>query len=92
MFAGLHQVSTPAALEVDKPQSMNLLCDVDACYITVSGLIGSVSVEDIVAYFQSARCGGGTVTEVVYMDQRKSVALVGISGLELTCELIMISL
>ena len=55
-------------------------------YITVSGLPSSITVEDIVAYFQSARCGGGTVTKVVYLDKEKSVIIVGFSDIALTCE------
>ena len=53
-----------------------------ANHIIVSGLADSISVEDIVAYFQSAWCGGGTVTEVVYLNSKKSLALVGISGID----------
>ena len=75
----------PVLLDVDEHQCVSKT--LSPSYITVSGLTDSISVEDIVAYFQSARCGGGTVTEVVYVDQRKSVALVGINGLELNCEL-----
>ena len=52
-------------------------------YIMVSGLTDSISTEDIVAHFQTARCGGGTVTEVTHMEQSKDRALVGISGIEL---------
>ena len=56
-------------------------------YIIVSGLDDSISTEDIVAHFQTARCGGGTVTEVIHLEQNKARALVGISGIELNCEL-----
>ena len=59
----------------------------ETSYIAVTGLTQCMSVEDIVAYFQSARCGGGTVTKLAYVDQSKSVAFVGISGLKLNCEL-----
>ena len=55
-------------------------------YIIVSSLANSISTEDIVAHFQTARCGGGTVTEVIYLEQSKARALVGISGIELNCE------
>ena len=56
-------------------------------YITVSGLTDSISTEDLVAHFQTARCGGGTVTEVIHLEQSKARALVGITGIELNCEL-----
>ena len=55
-------------------------------YITVSGLNDSISTDDIVAHFQTAQCGGGTVTEVIYLGQSRSKALVGISGIELDCK------
>ena len=60
--------------------------DRNPSYIIVSGLTDSISTEDIVAHFQTARCGGGTVTDVTYMEQSKAKALVGISGIELDCE------
>ena len=63
--------------------------DCNPSYITVSGLTNSISTEDLVAYFQTARCGGGTVTEVIYLEQSKDRALVGISGTELNCEFII---
>ena len=56
-------------------------------YIIVSGLNDSISTDDIVAHFQTARCGGGTVTEVIHLEKNKARALVGISGIELNCEL-----
>ena len=60
--------------------------DRNPSYIIVSGLTDSISTEDIVAHFQTARCGGGTVKEVTYMEQNKGEALVGITGIELDCE------
>ena len=59
--------------------------DRNPSYIIVSCLVNSISTEDIVAYFQTARCGEGTVTEVINLGQSK--ALVGISGIELNCKL-----
>ena len=56
-------------------------------YIIVSGLSNSTSTKDIIAHFQTARCGGGTVTEVIYLGQSKSRALVGISGKQPKCKL-----
>jgi O-acetyl-ADP-ribose deacetylase (regulator of RNase III) len=70
----------PVLLDVDEHQCVSKT--LSPSYITVSGLTDSISVEDIVAYFQSARCGGGTVTEVVYLNSKKSLALVGISGID----------
>ena len=58
-------------------------------YIMVSGLTDSISTEDIVAHFQTARCGGGTVTEVTHMGQSKDRAFVGISGIELNRKFVM---
>ena len=63
--------------------------DCISSYIMVSGLTDSISTEDIVAHFQTARCGGGTVTEVIYMEQDKARALVGITGIELNCKFIV---
>ena len=58
-------------------------------YIKVTGLSEAISTEDIVAHFQTARCGGGTVTEVIHLEQSKASALVGISGIELNREFII---
>ena len=58
----------------------------DSHYIIVSGLPSSISIEKLVAYFQSARCGGGRVTKVVYLDTKKSMIIVGFSDIALTCE------
>ena len=58
-------------------------------YIMVGGLTDSISTEDIVAHFQTARCGGGTVTEVIHLEQDKARTLVGISGIELKGEFIL---
>ena len=63
--------------------------DCNPSYIIVSGLTDSISTEDLIAYFQTARCGGGTVTEVIYLEQSKASALVGISGIKLNCEFII---
>ena len=63
--------------------------DRNPSYITVSGLTDTISTEDIVAHFQTARCGGGTVTEVIHLEQNKARAVVGISGIELNCEFIL---
>ena len=60
--------------------------DGNPSYIIVNGLTYSISTKDIVAHFQTARCGGGTVMEVIYLGQNKTSALVGISGIELNCE------
>ena len=57
--------------------------DRNPSYIIVSSLADSISAEDLVAHFQTAQCGGGTVTEVIYLEQSKARALVGISGIEL---------
>jgi hypothetical protein len=72
-----------------KEQDSQEVCD-SHCII-VSGLPSSIAVEklvaeDIVAYFQSARCGGGRVTQVVYLDKEKSMIIVGFSDIALTCE------
>jgi O-acetyl-ADP-ribose deacetylase (regulator of RNase III) len=71
----------PVLLDVDEHQCVSKT--LSPSYITVSGLTDSISVEDIVAYFQSARCGGGSVVKVVYQDHSKTQALVGIGKVEL---------
>ena len=58
-------------------------------YIIVSGLNDSISTENVVAHFQTARCGGGTVTEVIHLEQNKASVLVGITGIELNCEFVI---
>ena len=60
--------------------------DQNPSYFIVSGITDSISTEDIVAHFQTAHCGGGTVTEVIHLEQNKANALVGITGIELDCE------
>ena len=57
-------------------------------YIKVTGLSEAISTEDIVAHFQTARCGGGTVTEVIILGPHKSVGLVRIEQINLDCELL----
>ena len=58
-------------------------------YIVVSGLNDSISTENVVAHFQTARCGGGTVTEVIHLEQNKASVLVGITGIELNREFVI---
>ena len=72
------KVQPPARTDQQQPVK-----DRNPSYIMVSGLTNSISTEDIVAHFQTARCGGGTVTEVIHLEQSKDRALVGISGIEL---------
>ena len=60
--------------------------DREPIYIIVSNLAKSISTKDIVAHFQTARCGGGTVTEVIYLAKNNSRALIGISGIEPNCK------
>ena len=56
-------------------------------YIKVSGLSKAIATEDIVAHFQTAECGGGTVTEVIVVGEHKSIRLVRIEGISLDREL-----
>ena len=68
--------------------SSNSQDDRNPSYIMVSGLNDTIPTDDIVAHFQTARCGGGIVTEVIHLEQSK--ALFGISGIELDCEFILL--
>ena len=53
----------------------------DLFYIKVLGIQPDFTIDDIVAYFQTARCGSGIVHEVIYLDSKKSAVLIGIEGL-----------
>ena len=79
-------VSTNQKVQLPAGTHQQMNKDHNPSYIIVSGLTDSISTEDIVAHFQTARCGGGTVMEVIYLGQSRSRALVGISGIELNCE------
>jgi uncharacterized membrane protein len=87
ILSGINGEESSSPTLVDISQKYTLSNTPKTNYIVVSGLTSSISIEDIVAYFQSARCGGATVTEVAYVDQSETVCFVGLSGLELTCEL-----
>ena len=50
-------------------------------YIKVLGIQPDFTIDDIVAYFQTARCGSGIVDKVIYLDAKKSAVLIGIEGL-----------
>ena len=56
-------------------------------YIKVTGLSETISTEDVVAHFQSAECGGGTVTEIIIVGSHKSIGIVRIEGISLDREL-----
>ena len=57
-------------------------------YIKVTGLSEAIPTKDIVAHFQTAECGGGTVTEVIILGPHKSIGLVRIEQISLDCELL----
>ena len=58
-------------------------------YIKASGLQSNPSVDDMAAYFQKQRCGGGVVREVIWWGYDRKVAVVGIEGLDGKGECIM---
>ena len=82
----IHTDGEQPLLPIQTPCPQKLPEATKTSYIMVSGLTTSISVEDIVAYFQSARCGGGSVVKVVYQDHSKTQALVGIGKVELNSE------
>ena len=55
-------------------------------YIKILGIQPDFTIDDITAYFQTARCGSGIVQEVIYLDAKKSAVLIGIEGLNDKCE------
>ena len=54
----------------------------DLYYVKVLGIQPHFTTDDIIAYFQTARCGSGLVQEVIYLDARKSAVLIGLEGLD----------
>lgn len=63
----------------------------DLCYIRVSGIQPESTTDDIVAYFQTDRCGSGIVQEVIDDDANRTAVLVGIKGLNSkACEIIVL--
>ena len=87
----IHTDREQPLLPIQTPCPQKLPEATETSYIMVSGLTSSISVEDIVAYFQSARCGGGTVVMVVYQDHSKTQALVGIGKVERNSKLYTMS-
>ena len=55
-------------------------------YFKISGLTESVSIQDIVSYFESAQCTGNKVSKIIYQGSHQSIALVGIKGCSVDCE------
>ena len=51
-------------------------------YVKVLGIHPDFTTDDIIAYFQTARCGSGLVQEVIYLDAKQSAVLIGIEGLD----------
>ena len=54
----------------------------DWYWIHVVGLGPELTIDDIAAYFQSARCGSGFVRSLVYLGQLKTAAMIGIEGMD----------
>ena len=50
-------------------------------YFKVLWIQPDFTIDDTVAYFQTARCGSGIVHEVIYLDAKKTAVLIGVEGL-----------
>ena len=59
---------------------MSLLDDLH--WVRIEGLSPDVTKDDIIAYFQSARCGSGIVKILVYTEKEKTAAVLGIEGID----------
>ena len=55
---------------------------VDVEWVKVSGLDDRLTTEDLVAHFQSARCGSGRVLDVVYIGNYRTIALLEVAELD----------
>lgn len=54
----------------------------DFYWVEVVGLPPEHTEDDIVAHFQTSRCGSGVVRMLVYLGQDKMAAMVGIEGID----------
>lgn len=54
----------------------------DLYWVKVVGLPPEHTEDDIVAHFQTARCGSGLVRMLAYLGQLKTAAIVGIEGMD----------
>ena len=74
VFHWMRSGRTPTA------SSMSSLDDLH--WFRIEGLAPEVTGNDIVSYFQSARCGSGLVKKLMYLDQQKTAAEIGIERID----------
>ena len=60
----------------------NMSSPEDLYWVKVVGLSPELTEDDIATHFQSTRCGSGLVRRLVYLEQDKTVAMIGIEGIE----------